>query len=569
MSDIDRRALESNFENWRKERAPHLPQDKAFELFAIDQILKDSELTDEQVSSGLTGGADDGGIDGVYFFIDRNLILDESDSPASAQSAQLYLIQAKYESGFKETAIERMHSFARDLLDYSKAVSSLTYLNAEARDAITRFREKYELILASQHSLTITFCYASKSDSQPNPKVLTRVENLKAYVKSQLSAAKVEFDFWDCNRLLTAARTAPTQKLVLDITRHFATADEAVVCLATLTSFYEFLVDSEGKLRRNILEPNVRDYQGPTPVNKEIRDTLRSADKTEFWWLNNGVTILASSNSVTGDKLSLEKPEIVNGLQTSHEIFVYFSENKDKIDNRNILIKVLKPLEEQTRTRITKATNFQTQVNPVSLHATDPLHFDIEDKLKLYGFFYDRRPGHYRNQKKPIKQIISYEELARPIIAIILRQPNFARSSPRRTLKSESQYNKIYNPSYNRDIYVAAILLDRQVEQYLDRQTDMQKDARRDIRYYALFLLTCELVQCAEPNPNDLAGLVQQCVTGIPDHLIESTCNEAYQAYLELGGTDKVAKGTELNAKLVSRVAEKYPPKFPDRPLRK
>jgi hypothetical protein len=40
MSDLDIRALETNFENWRKERAQDWPISEAFERFAIDQIFK-------------------------------------------------------------------------------------------------------------------------------------------------------------------------------------------------------------------------------------------------------------------------------------------------------------------------------------------------------------------------------------------------------------------------------------------------------------------------------------------------------------------------------------------------
>lgn len=76
------------------------------------------------------------------------------------------------------------------------------------------------------------------------------------------------------------------------------------------------------QIKTPLLEPNVRDYQGAgSPVNKEIRATLNDASTTvEFWWLNNGITILGEKCFITGNKVTITKPEIVNGLQTSHEV---------------------------------------------------------------------------------------------------------------------------------------------------------------------------------------------------------------------------------------------------------
>jgi hypothetical protein len=230
MSDLDIRALETNFENWRKDRAQNLSTSMAFERYAIDQIFKDRELTDEEVESGLTGGGDDGGIDAVYFFVNDTLIQDGTDLPDPALSAELYLIQAKYESGFGETAVEKMYSFTRDLLDYSKPVDQITYLNTSARDAIARFREKYDLILGSAR-LTIRYYYVTKSDGDANPKVKQREQNLKDFVRQKLSQAVVAFNYWGCRRLLTAARTSPQTQLLLRHTKCFDTDDGCVVAL--------------------------------------------------------------------------------------------------------------------------------------------------------------------------------------------------------------------------------------------------------------------------------------------------------------------------------------------------
>jgi hypothetical protein len=559
MSDLDVRALEANFEGWKRERAPGLANDKAFERFSVEQVLKNADLSDEEIESGLLGGADDGGVDAVYFFINRTLILDETEVPDPAISAQLVLLQAKYQGGFSENAVDRMHAFARDLLDYSKPVDQLSYLNSLARDSISRFREKYDAILGSQHTFFCTFCYATKSDQLPNVKVAKRVENLKEFVSSRVSAAKVEFHFYGCADLLAMAREAPTTTLPIQISKHFSTDDGSVVCLVTLKSFAEFLTDDRGDIRRSVLEPNVRDYQGRrNPVNTDIRTTLETVDATEFWWLNNGITLLATNCSLAGNKLTVQKPEIVNGLQTSQEIFSFFKDNPERSDERHVLIRVIVPPEEQIRNRITKATNFQTTVNPVSLHATDQIHFDIEERLKLFDLFYDRRKGHYRNLRKPISQIVSIHDLARSVIAILLQEPDNARARPQSLLNREESYKRIFDNAYNRDLFVSCILIDRQVHEYLKSRDDLSRDERRDIRYYVDMLTAAELTKTSSPLPVKLATATQAVVSQIPLSILDIVSKSVLGEYKELGGTDKVAKAPDLRLRLVAKLREQY-----------
>lgn len=206
MSHWDIKGLEVNFDGFRKDRYPSLLMSEAFERFAIRQILKDADLSDDEIESGIFAGQDDGGVDGLYFFVNRILIQDETDLPDEALEAKLVIFQAKYEAGFSETAVTKLEAFCKDLLDHNRDVDAMVHLNVEARDAIRRFREYYTKILASPHTMTIAFAYATKSDQKPNTKVLARVTSLEQYVNQQLSDAKIEFDWWGAPQLLTAAR---------------------------------------------------------------------------------------------------------------------------------------------------------------------------------------------------------------------------------------------------------------------------------------------------------------------------------------------------------------------------
>ena len=47
---------------------------KIFEYFAAEQLLKDENLDEEELETGLIGDSNDNGIDGFYIFLDGELI---------------------------------------------------------------------------------------------------------------------------------------------------------------------------------------------------------------------------------------------------------------------------------------------------------------------------------------------------------------------------------------------------------------------------------------------------------------------------------------------------------------
>lgn len=184
MSELDIKALEANFEGWRKERAPDLCKSDAFERYCIELIFRDLDPSDDEIEAGWTGGGatadrgDDGGVDGIYFLVNRRFMSDEYKLPEDILTVDLHLIQVKNEPGFGETPIVKMQAFIDDLLSYSKPVESFTYYNQKVKDRISAIREMYEAIIGKPHVFTVRCWYATRSDQDPNPKVMQRVENL-------------------------------------------------------------------------------------------------------------------------------------------------------------------------------------------------------------------------------------------------------------------------------------------------------------------------------------------------------------------------------------------------------
>ncbi len=159
----------------------------------------------------------------------------------------------------------------------------------------------------------------------------------------------------------------------------------------TLGDFYSFIT-TEDELRESIFEANVRDHAPDVKVNKGIQATLSNPAGDDFGWLNNGITIIASGVGYNSGTLQITNPLIVNGLQTSYELFSHFKHGSgNKGDKRTIMVKIIVNTKDDTSDRIISATNSQTKIDSISLHATEQIQRNIETALKVAGYFYDRR----------------------------------------------------------------------------------------------------------------------------------------------------------------------------------
>lgn len=157
----------------------------------------------------------------------------------------------------------------------------------------------------------------------------------------------------------------------------FKTHIDAIIALCKQPRIYE---------KRNLLI-GVFKKIGAVLTSLRINIILKTLDHHEpidFWWLNNGITIISTGVIIVGKTMTIQNVQIVNGLQTSECIYRYFS-SREIDDDRNVLIKVLTSQDKSICDCIIRATNNQTEVQAASLHATDKIQRDIEDILLHYG----------------------------------------------------------------------------------------------------------------------------------------------------------------------------------------
>jgi hypothetical protein len=127
LSANDRIILDKILDQKHQELAPHLSLSKFFEIFAAGEIVKDYDLSYDEIETAIVGDGGDGGVDAIYLFLNGELVQDDTDTSGLKRnvSVELILVQAKTSTSFTETAVDKLKAFTEDLLDLSKDVSSL------------------------------------------------------------------------------------------------------------------------------------------------------------------------------------------------------------------------------------------------------------------------------------------------------------------------------------------------------------------------------------------------------------------------------------------------------------
>lgn len=498
MPSNDLMLLRNVLEQGKKERYPQISDSNYFEIFVTEQVLKNYELSDDEIDAGITGGGNDGGIDGWFTFVGGQLLFEDTDLSAYKKPIiiDLFIIQTKRSEGFEGNALDKLSATLKEFLDFTKDLASLkSFYDEKLLQAALAFRKAYQQLASKFPSTRITIVYASLGNtSQIHPNTSRKAELLELEVKEFLPNCETHFFFHGANELLGLAGTSPSNILQVDLFDYIA-GNSAYLALINLRDYYKFITDEKQNLRKHIFETNVRDYQGKVEVNQGIKSTLESISNEDFWWLNNGITIIANRASISSKTITLEDPQIVNGLQTSTEIFEYFRSNPKAQETRSVLVKIIITTLSASQESIIRATNSQTTVPLASLKATDKIQRDIENFFRYNDLYYDRRKNYYKNQKIQRDKIVSIPYLAQAILALVLQEPDQARARPSSLLKKDSDYKKIFNPVYPLPLYLSCIKIVKLTDQFIKAdKTIATADEKNNLRFHFALYLVLSLI---------------------------------------------------------------------------
>jgi hypothetical protein len=551
MSANAKQILGDIVEQRRQESMPDLSLQDFFEIFSAEQITKDYSLNFEELEACIVDGEHDGGIDSVFVFVNGDLVLEDTDLKPYKRNVviDLVVIQSKSSGGFSEDPINRVRSALENLLDLTISYDALTQYSPQLKVAFDRFRTTYRTLASRFPELRIRIDYAAMAaDSGIHPNLVAKSEELTHSVQTMFDEASIDFHFLGAKELLALARQRPNQAFSLSFSKSLA-GDNGYVVLTLLRDFNDFLRNGTNTVRHDLFESNVRDYQGSTEVNTEISNTLGSAASVDFWWLNNGVTILASQATQSGSAVLIENPQIVNGLQTSSQIAKFFTDGGTD-SSRMVMVKIVSSEDEAVRDQIIKATNSQNTVPRASLRATDKVQRDIEHTLKMGGYFYDRRKNYYKNQGRSAGKIVSIPLLAQAMMTLLRGEPDNARARPSSLIKEDDVYGLLFSETHPIDCYLVAADLIKRIELALKARTSYAGRDRNNLRFYCLYWI----MGWACKSANLTAQKISTNKGKISDADVEDGIDKVASLFFAKGGTDQLAKGAEFKIHLADHL---------------
>lgn len=559
------------FESWHAENIARSSADTAFEIFASELSLRTYGLGLENIQEGISGAGQDGGIDSVYSFWDDNLLDEDSDifseSKRPAEFPQerlleLWVIQAKRSPTFEEGALDKLENTLRRILDLDQDVEGLRGLyNDTLLSRIDLFRRAWEKLLTRRPRIAVNVVYATPGDKQGvSPQVLMKQGMLRQAVANLLPPdSEVVCTLLGDRELLARYNEKPTYSLPMKFQEN-ATSGNSHVALVTLEDYFDLITDENGKLRRYLFDWNVRDYQGSVTVNQEIKRTLDNPESPEFWWLNNGVTIICSEATTGGKTYSLADIQIVNGLQTSHTVYEAIKENRSpEILDRMILVRIISTTDRKTRDQVIRATNRQTPVNEASLRATDEVQRNIEDYFLVNGWYYDRRKNFYKNEGKDPAKIIGIPLLGQALTAMGLCRPDKARGKPSSLLKNDDDYLQVFHENVDLSVFLWAARTQRAVDVFLHSEhANATQGERNNLKFHLSMLVAVHLTGGRIYKPQQL-GQVSKAEAPLDIEFLEERLDALKgftYSFLRQGTTtlEKAAKNQQFTNYILGRL---------------
>ncbi|CAN7472714.1 AIPR family protein [Variovorax paradoxus] len=439
-----------------KMKAEFRDRGEAFELLAFEQILKSFDLTQEEVDAGWVDGRNDGGIDGFFTFLNGILVrnIESQIWPRKGAAIDIWIISCKHKDSFKQETFNTIIPTIEELLDFGKDPSEFEgkYSNEliAARQIAAQVYQRTASSLPSIHFHVGYACRGDISDLEEN--VRARGNQIERLINDYFSGAKVDVEYFGASELIELHRK---NRVILELTYSelLTSGQDAYVLLVPMDAYANFIRDENNNLRRYLFDSNVRDFLGQSRVNQDISNTLQNPEGPNFWWLNNGVTILATQavqlgRTQRGSALQLHDVQIVNGLQTTQSIHNHYGDSHRLMaeeSKRQVLVKVIVSDDVDVRDSIIQATNNQNTVELAALNATDKIQRDIEMILERHGWYYERRKNYYKNIGKPADRFITPLYLATAFTAIVHRAPHISGWLKSRFMRNESSYAAIFS----------------------------------------------------------------------------------------------------------------------------
>lgn len=264
-----------------------------------------------------------------------------------------------------------------------------------------------------------------------------------------------------------------------------------------------------------LLERNIRRFLGlkDNRVNHAIRATLLSAEQSNFYFYNNGITLICDNFSYNGlqsgdYQVRVENLQVINGGQTCMTIFetVQDLSSPNALDAINgeisayVLLRLyqLSTENDELVQKITYATNSQNPVDLKDLRANEERQRRLELDLEQLGYRYRRK----RSMTGLTSLDITSGVAAQAVLAVWRQRPHQAKFFAR------EHFGKLYDVIFTEDLNGAQVIVATQLYRIAENRRKRPIETDPDFVRYASFFIAmqmgCRLLQARSFRIADL-----------------------------------------------------------------
>lgn len=435
--------------------------DNVFEDFG-NYVVASNFLEEEldNVKSVSTNKAQ--GIDGIVIVVNNKLITEEADLGKFEQTEAIQIkigfIQSTTNNSFSEQKFSAFTDEVVKFLTNSIVLEPYSTIYRKLLDDsgifIDRIEETPHISLFFVSARTSHILVDGKIDIEKY-KITSRKEIENKCILDEISILQkddIKIEYEKISKLHTI-------QLKFESSIPLSSVNNVELSLLAIVKFSELkklILTSDNKLKEKLFVENVRNYIGHTPVNIAIKKTLDTdSERSYFPFLNNGLAIICDKierHPVKDKEFILTFPRIINGCQTTNELFKKYKESTDEnsIDNIEVVTKIISTKDNDLKKMIIYAANNQNSIDR-DLQSLNEFHEKIETYFlskdeNNFHLHFERLRGQHVNIVPPYSKI-NIETLARVFISVFLRKPHEMKSNAISVIEKYQKEGKVFNPS--------------------------------------------------------------------------------------------------------------------------
>lgn len=498
--------------------------DENFERFVNYHILSQDypgifDVDYELLDTICVGGGNDLGIDGIAITLNGKLIRTKEEVDD--------ILSVQHKGRFTLTFIQSKNKEKFDLGEYMKFTSGIVdFLNEEikapANNDIDNWHDLYKYIISDdiiikwESAPIINIIYVSLGIWDGQQHIRAHEENVRTIITNNGIFEQQNYRYIDGKLLDDIVNsnesyyTAVIQVIDSMPLPPVESVDNSSIIMCAASELIKLLTNDD-VLRRNLFTDNVRDFQGDTTINQEIKDTLKG-ESQEFVLLNNGITIVCDEMLEVNRKITIKNPQVVNGCQTCNVLYNCYKDNVE-LTSTVVIVKVIAASNNNIVSRIIKGTNRQNIVYDEAFEVTKSFHKYLEEffsTVQVKGFdkiYYERRSKQFDGDLSvKVSQKVNFRALIQSVVSLFLYKVDEGHHHESRLLSDYK--NRIFKDEQSYFPYYVACFLYNQID-WMFRRKELDK---KYITYrYHIMLITKELLCGKSPDINIKKEIEKYC----------------------------------------------------------